>query len=275
MKTLSIKKGLLFLSAALLIFVSCKKDAVTESDPTEGLIKQAEGYAAGAAAKVVVYTKESTVYSGYQKFYIALYDSATGKFIDDAHVKLTPTMDMGTMQHNAPYENPESEEAVNHLFPCSVVFVMSSMGGSWTVKVNVHNHNAGKEGAITFPFTVAEPARARVKSFTAAHDGAKYFVSLVEPASPKVGINDMELAIYKKVSMMSWPADSSLTVTLTPEMPSMGHGSPNNVNPIHIKSGHYRGKVNFTMTGAWKLNLDYMAGTAVADTTTQYFDVLF
>lgn len=38
-------------------------------------------------------------------------------------------------------------------------------------------------------------------------------------------------------------------------MPSMGHGSPNNVNPVHIEKGHYRGKVNFTMTGEWQIKL--------------------
>ncbi len=257
------------------ILTSCKKDDVTETNPTEGLTKQAEGYAAGAAIKVMVYTKETTVYSGYQKFYVALYDSLSGNIIEDAHVKLTPMMDMGMMQHSAPYENPASEEAVNKLYPCSVFFVMSSMGGTWTVKVNVHNHSTGKEGAVTFPFTVAEPAKARMKSFTAAHDGAKYFVALIDPSYPKVGINDMEIAIYKKVSMMNWPADSSLSVVLTPEMPTMGHGSPNNINPVHIGNGHYKGKVNFTMTGLWKLNMDYMAGAAVADTTTQFFEVQF
>ena len=257
-----------------ILFTSCKKDTVTEINPTEGLTKQAEGYAAGAATKVVVYTKETTIYAGYQKLYIALYDSASGNFVEDAHVKLTPNMDMGMMQHTAPFENPESTLAVNKLFPCSVSFVMASMGGSWTVKVHVHNHSSGKGGDVVLPFTVAEPAKPRIKSFTAAHDGGQYFVSLIQPAVPKVGINDMEIAIYKKVSMTSWPADSSLSVVLTPEMPTMGHGSPNNVNPVHIGNGHYKGKVNFTMTGLWKLNMDYMAGTAVAD-TTQYFEVIF
>ena len=84
----------------------------------------------------------------------------------------------------------------------------------------------------------------------------------------------MEIAIYKKVSMMSFPADSSLSVILTPEMPTMNHGSPNNVNPVHIGKGHYKGKVNFTMTGLWKLNMDYMSGSAVAD-STQSFEVQF
>ena len=254
---------------------SCTKDNTPEPDPSEGLTKQSEGYALGAAVKVVVYTKTATIYTGYNKFYIALYDSVSGARIEDAHIQLTPMMTMGMMQHSAPFENPESEKPVNHMYPCSVVFIMSSIGGSWTVKINVHNHLANKEGFVTVPFTVAEPSRSRQNTFTAAHNGANYFVSLIEPSSPKVGINDMEIAIYKRVSMMSFPADSSLSVVLTPEMPSMGHGSPNNVNPTHIGNGHYKGKVNFTMTGLWKLNLDYMSGAAVADTTTQFFEVQF
>ena len=111
--------------------ISCGKDEVPEpEDPTAGLSKLAEGYATGAAAKVQVYMKETSVTSGYTKFYIQLLDSTTGNRIEDAHIQLTPMMDMGTMTHSSPYENPASEEAVNHLFPCSVTFIMSSMGGT-------------------------------------------------------------------------------------------------------------------------------------------------
>jgi len=265
---------LLFFFAALVISSCSKETDQPEQDPTAGLTKLSEGYAAGASAKVVVYTKELTISTGYTKFYIALYDSLTGNRIDNAGIQLTPMMDMGTMMHSAPYENPASENAVNHLFPCSVVFVMSSMGGTWTVKINVNNPAARKEGYYTMPVIVNEPVKAKQKSFTAQHNGAKYFISLIEPSSPKVGINDMEIAIYKKASMISWPADSSLSVLLTPEMPTMGHGSPNNVDPVHIGKGHYKGKVNFTMTGFWRLHLDFMSGAAVAD-TTQYFDLEF
>lgn len=274
------KSILILLSLAVLcvaVFLSaCSKDDVQEPDPVAGLTKIIEGYAAGAAAKVEVYTKETSINAGYTKFYIALYDSVSGNRIEDAHIQLTPLMDMGTMMHSSPYENPASEKAVNHLFPCSVTFIMSSMGGTWTLKIQVHNHLNDKEGSLIIPVSVNEPTKSRQKSFTAAHNGAKYFISLIEPTatSSKVGINDMEIAIYKKASMMSWPADSSMSVVLNPEMPTMGHGSPNNVNPTHIGNGHYKGKVNFTMTGLWRLNLDFMSGAAVAD-TTQYFDVEF
>ncbi|MBE2230625.1 MAG: FixH family protein [Chitinophagaceae bacterium] len=273
------KPVLILISFALLcvlVFLSaCGKDTA-ENNPTAGLTKVAEGYAAGAAAKVELYTKETTLTSGYTRFYVALYDSVSGNRIDEAHISLTPMMDMGSMTHSAPYENPVSENAEKHLFPCSVTFIMSSMGGSWTLKLNVHNHLNNKEGSLTLPLTISEPVKSRQKSFTASHNGAKYFISLITPsaANSKVGINDFEIAIYKKASMMSWPADSSLTVSLTPEMPTMGHGSPNNVDPVHTGKGHYKGKVNFTMTGLWRLNLDFMSGGSVAD-TTQYFDVEF
>lgn len=253
---------------------SCKKETVSPEDPTAGLSKQAEGYAIGAAAKVQLYTKESTLQTGYTRFYISLTDSATGSRITDAHIHLMPMMDMGMMQHSAPYENPASEEAVDQLFPCSATFIMPSMAGSWTLKVMVHNHSNGKEGEITIPLTVVEPAKSKMKSFTATHDGAKYFIALIAPSSPKIGMNEFEFAVYKKASMMSFPADSSLSFTVTPEMPTMGHGSPNNVNPVHIGNGHYKGTVNFTMTGLWRLNLGILNGTTAVD-PGQSFDIEF
>ena len=254
---------------------SCTKNPIeTNADPLSGLSKVAEGYAPGSSAKLVLYTKENQIYTGYTKFYIALYDSISGKQINNAQIQLTPIMKMGSMSHSSPYENPDSEKAINHLFPCSITFTMSSMGGSWSVRINILNSESGKAGEITLPLIVNEPNYSRQKSFTALHNGSKYFISLIEPSSPKIGINDVEIAVYKKASMMSWPADSSLSILMTPEMPSMGHGSPNNINPIHTGKGHYKGKANFTMSGLWRLNMDFMSGTSVAD-STQYFDIEF
>ncbi len=131
----------------------------------------------------------------------------------------------------------------------------------------VTNLKNGKSGKLTIPVTVAEPAQKRMLSFTSAVDNStKYFVSLVEPAKPKVGINDLELVVYKRASMMSFPADSALSITFEPEMPTMNHGSPNNIHPAHKGIGHYKGKVNFTMTGLWRLHFDMKAGDVLAKT---------
>jgi len=262
------------LSILSLLFLSaCTKDNV-EADPLAGLTKVAEGYASGAATKVELYAKGQTIYSGYSDFKVRLLDSLTGKVVERANLQLAPLMDMGTMKHACPFENPSSETATNQLFSCSVTFIMSSMGGTWSLGLTIQNRENNKQGIFSTPLTIADPTKARIKSFTAAHNGQKYFITLLHPLTPKVGINDLEFAVYKKVSGMSFPADSTLRIVNTPEMPTMGHGSPNNVDPAHFTKGHYKGKVNFTMTGLWKLNLDIYSGTAVAD-TTQFLEIEF
>jgi hypothetical protein len=95
----------------------------------------------------------------------------------------------------------------------------------------------------------------QVKSFV-NESGDKMFVSYNFPNGKKVGVNDFNVHIYKMVSGMEFSSDDDYSVTLEPEMPSMGHGSPNNIDPTY--SDHhscYQGKVNFTMTGEWRLNL--------------------
>lgn len=74
--------------------------------------------------------------------------------------------------------------------------------------------------------------------------------------------------------MMSFPAITDYEVEINPEMPSMGHGSPNNVNPVHTAKGHYTGKVNFTMTGLWRVHIKLKKNGSVISESA-YFDITF
>lgn len=260
-------------TTSTIVLFSCSKNDNPDPDPTAGLYKIAGGYAVGSGLTVDVYSATPTLYTGYQKLNFLVKDSITGAIITETPVTLHPMMDMGMMQHTAPYENPASV-ATNKLFKGSVVFIMPSTGGTWTLDVRVTHPVTGHSGVYSSMVTVMEPTESKMKSFTSAHNGERFFVALVEPAQPKIGINDFEVAVYKRASMMSFPADSTLSVLHTPEMPTMGHGSPNNVQPVHMGKGHYKGKVNFTMSGFWRVHMDYMHGTEVAD-TTQYFDITF
>lgn len=253
-------------------FIGCSKDNMDGEAVTTPKQKIGEGFAAGAAVKVELYVT-AALSTGYNQLLIGLSDSATGQRIEGAQITLVPLMDMGMMKHAAPVENPSAASNAEKLFQGAVVFIMPSGSmGTWTLDVNVQV--GSKQGKLTVPVTVAEPAISRLKSFVSKADNSKFFVAYINPAAPKVGVNDMEVAIYKTKNLMEYPADSSLSLTLTPEMPTMGHGSPNNVAPAHTAKGHYKGKVNFTMTGLWYLNLDFMQGAAVADTTA-YFEVNF
>lgn len=278
MKTIFSKTLLILAIAAL--FSSCKNEVEVPSvNPLQGLTKLKEGYAIGAATKVEIWGKKN-FFMGYNKLTVVLVDSLNAQnSIKDAHIHFMPVMTMGSgmmaMQHACPVENP-AEKAINGIFAGAVAFVMpTSTDGTWKLNVAVHNHSTDKEGTASLDITVDNPTPSVMSVFTATSaDASKLVLSLVEPVSPKVGMNDIEFTLHRKASMMSWPADSTYTIEITPEMPSMGHGSPNNVNPTHIGNGHYKGKLNFTMTGEWKVNvLVKKDGNTVSNNT--FFTITF
>ena len=69
-----------------------------------------------------------------------------------------------------------------------------------------------------------------------------------------------------------WPALNGLTVEIDPQMPSMGHGSPNNENPLFLDNGHYEGAVNFTMGGYWEVNLLFKDANGNVMKDDQFFE---
>ena len=254
------------------IFTGCNQDDdIPDPNITDGLVMIATGYSDAGSMKISVYSTDS-IYSRYTNLFIEVKDSATDALIEDAHVTIMPEMQMPTMMHSAPFENPSSSDAVNGLFPCAVVFQMPGDMG-WTLKVMVHEHVNGGMGEVTFPMMVRNPEPTRTRVVTPLNDAsARLVISYAQPLNPKVGINDFELTLHSRETMMSWPGIENYTVEIEPEMPSMGHGSPNNVNPTHSADGHYDGKVNFTMTGLWRINLNIMDGSTVVDSTA-FFEV--
>lgn len=276
MKKISFSAVILLIAA--LLYTGCSDSDIvnTGSNTTTTLnVKKIDSaYAIGSKSIVAFYAADS-LRTGYNKIYLVLYDSATGSRINSAHVSLMPMMDMGGgMQHSAPYENPAGEVPVNGYYQGAVVFIMpSDMMMPWKLTVMVHNHSAPgePEGEAEFGSLVVVNNPTKFKSVLAS-DSSRLYLSYVQPQVPVVGMNDFEFTLHKKISMMSYPADSSYTSRIYPWMPSMGHGSPNNVDPVHSTAGHYKGRVNFTMTGDWQVKV-FLTKNGVTDST--YFDLIF
>jgi hypothetical protein len=269
---------------AVAVIASCKKEdsstdqttptPITSNGPdTSRLVRVGEGYIIGAAAKAVVYA-EKPLFVGYNQLYFAMYDSGTATLLTQGHLEeLVPLMDMGGMTHGAPVESSEDINTTTKLWNAAVVFVMPGTPGNWSLNIGFHNHKVNKEGEGSVNVTVANPATAVMKSVViAADDSAKLFISLVQPTKPQSGLNDFEITLHKAESRVDYPAVNNYTVEINPEMVSMGHGSPNNVNPVLTANGHYKGKVNFTMTGLWRVHLKLFKNGILMD-DTQYFDI--
>ena len=242
-----------------------------QNSHTDNLVLLGTSYTDEGSMKISLYSTDS-LYSRYTNLFIEVRDSATDAVIEDAEITIMPMMEMPTMMHSAPFEDPNSTSAVNGLFPCAVVFQMPGDMG-WSLTVNAHEHVNGGMGEVTFPLMVKNPAPTRTRVVTPINDPAsRLVISYVQPLNPKVGINDFEITLHSRETMLSWPGIENYTVEIEPEMPSMGHGSPNNVNPTYTADGHYKGQVNFTMTGLWRINLNIMDGSTVVDSTA-YFEV--
>ncbi len=261
-----------------LLLVSCS----TETEDMETLLdnkqKLSEAYVLGAGVKAEIWA-EDDYFVGYNQLTVVLYDSINPDLkIENASVIFKPMMtmflEMGSMMHSTPIENPLELE--DGFYQGAAVFIMpTTADGIWKMNLLVTNPSTNKSGTASFDITVHNPTNSLMKSFVSqSDDSSKLFVTLVKPSQLKVGTNDLEFTIHKKVSMMSFPADSTYSIQFVPEMPSMGHGSPNNENPISIGNGHYKGKVNFTMTGEWRLNVNIVKEGATVSNGL-FFDVVF
>lgn len=261
----------IFLFYALILSSSCTN---TESINPDKLLAEASLLNSQVVEELgidlEVYTYQD-LYVGYNKIELVLKERNTGSIFRDAEIAFKPIMDMGTMKHASPVENPVFSREIDDVYSGAVVFVMPSGDmGTWTLDILIKNNLTTAEATVNVPIDIKMPVETRMKSFLAGSE--KYFVSLVQPADPGVGINDFEIVIHKKMSMMDWPFESGFSLLIEPEMPTMGHGSPNNVHPVHNTIGHYMGAVNFTMDGYWKVNLTLQMNDHVESMS---FDITF
>lgn len=252
----------IFLLAVLVLVQACSDDDEV-MNPANDMVEVASVAVPDSDFKVVMFMEEgNSLEVGYNDFSLGLY-SNDGEWLSNAHLSITPMMDMTAMDmmHSAPFEAEEHDTSMDMLQNFATVFVMPSTAGNWTLKVNVMEMDTEFQGEVSLPVTVTAPKLTRLKSVT--NDETSYFISMINNPYFAVNSNDIEFTVHKRESMMSWPAVEHLTIEIEPEMPAMGHGSPNNVNPVHVENGHYKGTVNFTMTGDWVINVTVKDGDTI------------
>lgn len=268
----NILKYLAIFSLPFLI-TSCEKSE-ENPNPSINKIKVGEAYATGAATKIQLWA-DADLKTGYNKLYLIALDSISTQQKTDATFAIKPMMTMAmsggmTMKHSSPFEQADATAKKDNLTPAAAVFSMpTSDSGSWEMEVTLSN---SKKAII--PINVTEPAASRLLMVTTP-EKTTYLVSLVPNPVYKIGANDFELQISKRVDGMTYTPVNNFTIEITPEMPDMGHGSPNNVNPVFTTNGHYKGKVNFTMTGYWKVNLKITEADGALITDNAAFNITF
>jgi hypothetical protein len=267
------------LLAIALFATSCKKEETNPGTPVDDPLSEyvliSETSAATLDCTVKVYAQEA-LFVGYNYILVQVKDNATGEILDNPNMMFMPVMEMNSgMMHACPLEQPTYNTSLQ-VMEGTITFVMPSMGqGKWNLGLKLKN-TAGTEEDINIDVDVMQKAESQLFSFVSANNpNQSVFVALVNPRMPQIGINDFEVVVYERQSMMSWPALEMLNIEIDPEMPTMGHGSPNNVNPIDMGEGHYLGKVNFTMSGYWKVNMKFETTTNEMMMDDAFFDITF
>ncbi len=255
-----------YLFAAIMIWLlaACKKD--DDKEIILDKIKITETVSPGGL-RVTLWADRSQLTVGYNPVYLTLAD-ASGE-IRNKTITLHPEMDMHTMQHSSPVEQPVYDVSQG-LYTGAVVFTMPSGDmGAWKLTVDAEGQ------LVDLDVVVADaPANTRPVGTYMGTDKERYSISLVQPLIPKTGLNELEILINRRADMHNFPAVTDFSVEFRPEMPSMGHGSPNNTAPVSVGYGRYRGKVNFTMTGDWRLYFTLKRNGAVV-VEDAYLDILF
>lgn len=254
------------------LFLQCKESNEKPAQETDKVLVTS-GITENSLFMVELFASD-TLFAGYNHLYLKIKDEDGGEQITAAEISWKPLMHMVGMAHSAPFENPVNLANDDDLFEGAVVFIMpSNPDEGWTLEVSIEAQGKSDKVVFTIPI-VKSPKEERMVRIISEEENTVYFITLVEPSSPKVGINDLEFTVHYRESMMSFPAVENATITFEPEMPSMNHGSPNNLQPDHSTNGHYKGQVNFTMTGWWRLNVTLQKdGKVVSDSID--FNVTF
>lgn len=233
---------------------------------TEGLTLITSADITDANAKIELYAMQD-LYPGMNLLYVAAYDLESNELLSKGNISFEPMMEMNTgMKHGAPVINDTKGGAnSNGLFHGQVFFVMPSTAGKWMLKTKFHNHQSGTEGSVELAVSVAPGDNQMMVSFvdTTTTDSNAIFLSYALKEKPTVGSNDFTVVAFYRKSMMDWPAADDLKIKFEPQMPSMGHGSDNNEDPAFKENGTYYGKVNYSMSGKWQLDLTVMRDTKV------------
>jgi hypothetical protein len=243
------------LIAIALTFASCSSDdnIDTKTNELSGLTKIQQFD--NDSHTIELYSKTGILQQGFNDINIRIKDKQSAEYIRNASITWKPMMHMTMMSHACPYSGLTKTNATSTLYNGYIVFTMPQNETEyWNLEIKYLIN--GTEFTALAPIDVPASAKRNLNTFTGT-DGVKYIVAYIEPTSPKVAMNDVKVGVWKMESMMSFPMVNGYTMKMDPRMPSMGnHSSPNNVNATQANPEElYNGKLSFTMTGYWKINL--------------------
>ena len=222
-------------------------DTDTDTDTDAPTDRLALGSATDGAFTVEAWADEEP-HVGLNRVGYRVLDASGGP-VDGLTVTHAPWMEMEDMGHACPFTTPSP--AGGGWYESEVVFLM---GGAWTDTVTV------SDGATSSEHTFAVEVEETNFGTIVTVGDASWFVAFDLAAEPAVGANPFVLTVHAMQDAANFPEVADLQVVVDPSMPSMGHGSAGNVDPVYVGAGVYAGTVVFSMGGPWEVRFTLSGG---------------
>lgn len=226
-----------------LLLSSCNVN--DSSDPQLDLIPlestEVDGYTISLESENALETGANTMYWKVER---------DGDILTPQSISINPMMDMGTMQHSTPFDQPEIAPEDDRYFKNMAVFIMASGDmGSWDIGFDI-TLPTGETLTGTLPIEVNSSWR-----LTSVRDAnnTPYFITWLTPRKPVTGANDLRFMVHTRASMMSFPAAENVEMEVYPYM-DMGGGTGHSTDftaPGIVETGLFEGDINYSMSGTW------------------------
>ena len=239
-----------FVSLASLLFLGCGPAVALQAPKPTPLAVATQG-----DVSVELLTFGPLVVGQNRVFYRVTRDGAP---VPHAELEQRPMMEMAGMAQGCPLVNPDHAPNADGLWEGLIVFTDAE---AWGLKLKVELEHEGTSELVDFGHLSVSPSSMEK---VVTRDGKQLVITLGYAEAPHTGANPVVITAHqaKDATMTEFITVDDLVFTLTPEMPSMGHGAAGSMKPTRGEDGLYRATVVLSMPGDWVLHLGVAANDA-------------
>jgi len=247
------------LTALILLVFTLSSCDVSDSSDSEPELDLVPAGSVTTGSYTVSVESETALETGANQLYWKV--ERDGELITPESITITPLMDMGSMVHSTPYQQPEVAPEDDRYFSNRAVFIMASGSmGSWSIGFDITLPN---QEVLTGEMPVEVNSSWRLTSVRDDNDKI-YFITWQHPRQPVTGNNTLGFMVHTRETMMSFPPVENAVLEIYPYM-DMGGGSGHSTEftaPEAEGSGYYEGSINYSMSGTWTTSVTLTAGDA-------------
>jgi len=241
---------ILILFAGLLLY-SCSNDSTTNSNEPVNTDYQKIYTSESGSKKIECWSSTgNSIYYGYNNIGFKVYEGGIEK--KTGFVKFYPKMyhSLNSPMHSSPVSSIFNYSSDKGFFTGYASFTMLSDSVSFWYGFHNYNNEFSIDSVL---FNVAASDVNQIRAWDNIYTGHTYILTLINPNYPKVGLNTFECLFHRTNDDKIYTEITDADMFIKPWMPSHGHGSSSNENPVYTSGGIYSGKANFTMAGTWEV----------------------